>query len=126
MRKEKGGGASNWRESETEREQACIDLLIDASCRCRCLCNATFNQCKYSRSVWLLKFACVNSFIITFACRPDGYGQMQHPSADVLLRISSILNIFIKRMSVRIVRRSLRISGSLRTLSSAESTSNSS
>jgi hypothetical protein len=34
---------------------------------------------------WWSKFACVNSFIITFALRPDGYGQMQHPFDDVLL-----------------------------------------
>ena len=30
------------------------------------------------------KFACVNSFIITFALQPDGYGQMQHPFDDVV------------------------------------------
>jgi hypothetical protein len=29
--------------------------------------------------VMVAEFACVNSFIITFALRPDGYGQMQHP-----------------------------------------------
>ena len=27
----------------------------------------------------VVKFACVNSLIITFTRRPDGYGQMQHP-----------------------------------------------
>jgi hypothetical protein len=32
----------------------------------------------------VVKFACVNSFIITFALRPDGYGQMQHPLDDVV------------------------------------------
>ncbi len=34
--------------------------------------------------VMLVEFACVNSFIITFARRSDGYGQMQHPLDDVV------------------------------------------
>jgi hypothetical protein len=34
--------------------------------------------------VMVVKFACVNSFIITFALRPDGYGQMQHPLDHVV------------------------------------------
>jgi hypothetical protein len=32
--------------------------------------------------VMVVEFACVNSFIITFALRSDGYGQMQHPLDD--------------------------------------------
>lgn len=46
------------------------------------LVDATFNQCKYYSSNADSKFACVNSFIITFALPPDGYGQMQHPFDD--------------------------------------------
>ena len=36
----------------------------------------------------VVKFACVNSLIITFAPRPDGYGQMQHPLDRVAAALS--------------------------------------
>lgn len=80
----KGGGAQRQR----------IDLLslvrsffFSSSMSRRCLLqqmlvDATFNQCKYYSSNADSKFACVNSFIITFALPPDGYGQMQHPFDD--------------------------------------------
>ena len=64
--------------------------------------------------VMLVKFACVNSFIIiTFALRPDGYGQMQHPSDDVVTELnflplplslssSHLMNIIYLHMSLHL------------------------
>ncbi len=45
--------------------------------------------------VMLVEFACVNSFIITFARRSDGYGQMQHPLDDVVAWVFFSLSLSI-------------------------------
>ncbi len=73
----KGGGA--------QRQRQRIDLLFVSRlvyynyyCVMLHLINAN------TIVVMVVEFACVNSFIITFALRPDGYGQMQHPLDDVV------------------------------------------
>ena len=88
----KGGGAQRQRidllSLSLSRSLSFLVLLVSRRCLLQqMLVDGTFNQCKSYSSNADSKFACVNSFIITFARTPDGYGQMQHPFDDFVTAV---------------------------------------
>jgi hypothetical protein len=77
----KGGGAQRQRR---QHNVLIFSLCVSSCVYCNDYCVMLHLINANTIVVMLVKFACVNSFIITFALRPDGYGQMQHPPDDVV------------------------------------------